>query len=236
MRSRPIEHQFEFWANLGEFGGYIRKNHGYTALLPSNGVWPTKTFDLKNTDVVELKRTIVDSITPNAIALDSSDILNQSLINIGFNKTSVVDGMTLELTSNMSFTESSSISKVFDLVGVRVFSEIASEAFGYDIDSSSLAGLLKDENSNLFIGQHNNQFVSCGILFLDKRGDSGLHMIGAIKSSRGLGLGKEMTKHLLSYALKNKSTKVHLVASKLGAPIYRKYGFKQNGFLNSYTY
>lgn len=235
MESKPITHQFEFWSHLGRVGGYIHPFDGYTALIPKKGSWPAKTFLLQKIRPHKLKADITTLNLPKSIALDSNDLLNQSLINCGFNKTSVVDGMTLEVTSNVSFIESSNISKVCDLVGVRIFSNIASEAFGYDIDSSSLIGLLKDENTHLFIGQHNNQFVSCGILYLDKRGDSGLHMIGAKKSSRGLGIGKEMTQHLLFHALKNKSTKVHLVASKLGAPIYRKYGFEQNGFLNSYT-
>jgi len=57
-------------------------------------------------------------------------------------------------------------------------------------------------------------------------------MIGAKKQMRGLGLGKEMTQHLLAYALKNHSKEIHLVASKFGAPIY--HGFTNRGYLNSF--
>ncbi len=36
-------------------------------------------------------------------------------------------------------------------------------------------------------------------------------------------------------ALKNESENIHLVASKLGAPIYKKLGFKCQGYLKSYS-
>ncbi|WP_425075969.1 GNAT family N-acetyltransferase [Psychroserpens sp. S379A] len=235
MRTRPIEHQFEFWTNLGKAGRYIHQVDGYNTLLSSKGTWPSKIFNLHNTNTSNLKHNILKHNLPNAIALDSSNELNQLLIKNGFKKTSVVEGMSLKVSSNMVFEQSSNIVKVEDEQGIRIFSNIASEAFGYNIHSISLMGLLKDVNTQLFIGKYKDQFVSCGILFLDKSKHSGLHMIGANKQFRGLGLGKEMTQHLLFKAIENKSSNIHLVASKFGAPIYRKYGFLNKGYLNTYT-
>lgn len=234
MKSRPIEHQFDFWTNLGKAGGYIHQHDGYTILLPPQGLWPSKTFNIQNTSVTKLKTEILKNKIPNAFALDANDGLNQILIDCNFNKLSVVEGMSVKVSSNLVFKESSKIIMVEDELGIDIFSSIASSAFGYDIHPTALLGLLKEINTQLFIGKHKTEFVSCGILYLDKKGDSGLHMIGTKKEQRGLGLGKEMTLHLLSNALKNNSDEIHLVASKFGAPIYRKYGFTNKGYLNSY--
>ncbi len=234
MESRPIEHQFEFWANLGKVGGYIHQYDGYTTLLPKRGSWPSKTFNIQNNSITKLKTEILKNNIPNAIALDADDIINQVLIENHFNMTSVVEGMSVKVSSNMVFKESPNIIRVEDENGIDKFSSIASNAFSYNIHPTVLVHLLEDTNTQLFIGQHKAQFVSCGILYLDKNGDSGLHMIGAKKQMRGLGIGKEMTEHLLANALKNHSKEIHLVASKFGAPIYRKYGFTNRGYLNSF--
>ncbi|MEM6717674.1 MAG: GNAT family N-acetyltransferase [Bacteroidota bacterium] len=234
MKSRSIEHQFEFWTHIGQVGGYMYQFDEYTATRPYKETWPSKVFTFKNTNIANLKHAILKSYVPNAIAIDSIDPLNQILIENGFKKTSVVEGMSLKVTSNMVFKKSVNISEVVDEKGINMFTNIASEAFGYSIHTTAIMGLLKDDYTQLFIGKHMNECVSCGILFLDKKGDSGLHMIGTKKQFRGLGIGKEMTQHLLYNALKNKSKNVHLVASKFGAPIYRKYGFVNKGYLNSY--
>ncbi|WP_425597907.1 GNAT family N-acetyltransferase [Ulvibacterium marinum] len=94
---------------------------------------------------------------------------------------------------------------------------------------------MEEDKVQLFIGRHNDHYVSCGILFLDSNNDSGMHMIGLRRDFRGLGLGMAMTAHLLRHAVKNKSEEIHLVASKLGAPIYHKLGFQNRGYLKSYT-
>ena len=147
---------------------------------------------------------------------------------------SVVAGMTLLLKPSILFSASRSISRVINREEIKIFAIIASEAFGYNIYPSSLFGLLGANRVQLFIGRHKDDYVSCSILFLDSNKDSGLHMIGLKKDYRGLGLGKAMTSHLLHHAIKNKSEQVHLVASKLGSPIYHKLGFQNRGYLKSY--
>ena len=174
MKSRPIAHQFEFWANLGKVGGYIHQYDGYTTLLPSQGTWPSKTFNIRNNSISKLKTEILKNNVPNAIALNAEDTINQILIENHFNMTSVVEGMSVDVSSNMVFKESPNIIKVKDETAVAIFSSIASNAFDYNIHFSSLLGLLKDPNTQLFLGQYETKFVSCGILYLDKSGDSGL--------------------------------------------------------------
>ncbi len=235
MLSRPIEHLFEFWSYLGHAGGYFHHDNGYDYLTPKDATWPSKVFNLKASFTGQLKLRMYANSLPKSVAVEQDGSLEKILTHNGFVKTSVVKGMTLQVTPKMVFTSYTEIEKVKDAKGLQLFTNIASKAFGYTIYPSTLIALLNDKNVQLFIGRHQKDYVSCGILFLDRMGHSGLHMIGTKREFRGLGLGRQMTEHLLHHALRNKNTNIHLVASKLGAPIYEKLGFKTKGYLSSYT-
>jgi predicted N-acetyltransferase YhbS len=235
MKSQSIAHQFEFWTRLGQAGNYMHQSDGYSVLLPQKGAWPSKIFNLQHANITKLKHAILEDNLPNAIAVDSEDQVNQFLLTNGFKKVSTVEGMSLKVSSEINVEESSTIIQVENAEEYQIFAKIAAEAFGYHIHNSTIASLQKNEDIQLYLGKHKDQFVSCGILFLDKKGDAGLHMIGANTHFRGLGLGKEMTQHLLCKAVKNQPSNIHLVASKYGAPIYKKYGFLNDGYLNSYA-
>jgi ribosomal protein S18 acetylase RimI-like enzyme len=73
------------------------------------------------------------------------------------------------------------------------------------------------------------------MVYLDKNGVSGIHMIGTKAVFSGLGFGKKMTQLLVNQAIKNQSKKVYLVASEAGERIYSKMGFETYGVLESYA-
>ena len=234
MKSKAIAHQFEFWKYLGEAGNIFSRNGGYSIISAKDFTWPSRIFDLSSPDVNLLKQTIKSKGMPHSIAVEDGDGIGKELENNGFQMRSVVDGMTLLLKPSMSFSASRNIFRVSNREEIKTFATIASEAFGYTIYPSSLSGLLGANEVQLYIGKYKDDYVSCGILFLDSNRDAGLHMIGSKKNFRGLGVGKTMTAHLLHHAIKNKRGQVHLVASKLGSPIYSKLGFKNRGYLKSY--
>ena len=234
MKSKAIAHQFEFWEYLGEAGNFFRRDVGYSTISAEDFTWPSRIFDLSHLNVKLLKQTIQLKGMPHSVAVEDGDEIGKELEKNGFQMRSVVDGMTLLLKPSMSFSVAKNIHSVRNREEIKIFANIASEAFGYTIYPSSLFGLLGANRVQLFIGRYKDDYISCGILFLDSNEDSGLHMIGLKKNYRGLGLGKAMTSHLLHNSIKNKSEQVHLVASKLGSPIYSKLGFQNQGYLKSY--
>ncbi|MCL6267769.1 GNAT family N-acetyltransferase [Flagellimonas myxillae] len=234
MKSKAIAHQFEFWKYLGKAGNYFWSDGGYYTISAKNFTWPSRIFNLINPDVGLLKEKIKLKLIPHSIAVEDGNCIGDELKNEGFSTKSIVDGMTLLLKPSSSFLASTHIVRISNQEELKVFASIASEAFGYTIYPSSLSGLLVGNRAKLFIGSYKDKFVSCGILFLDSNNDCGLHMIGTRKGFRGLGIGKMMTEHLLNQAIKNKSKEIHLVASKLGLPIYNSLGFQKRGYLKSY--
>jgi len=235
MFSAAIEHQFEFWTHIGQVGGYFRRFNGFSSISPKDTTWPSKIFGLKENYIRELKGNIATHHLAKSVAVAENEILETLLRAEGFTQISSVAAMSMNAKVTTLYATHPEIEKITDELGAELFAKIASEAFGYTIYTNTIAPLLSSTKVQLFLGKHRSQYVSCGIVFKDFNGDSGLHMIGAKKEYRGLGLGKKMIEHLLSIALRNDSQYIHLVASKLGAPIYHKLGFQNRGYLKSYT-
>ncbi|KAA1245429.1 GNAT family N-acetyltransferase [Aquimarina sp. RZ0] len=235
MIPAAIQHQFEFWSHIGQVGGYFHQYEGFSSLSPKDATWPSKIFNLKTHHIERLKGNIEGYKLTKSVAVAENEHIEALLKTQGFIPTSSVEAMTMKVQLKTVYTEYPEIEKVTDEIGAKTFAKIASEAFRYSIYNSTINPLIQNEKVQLFLGKYKGNYVSCGIVFQDSNGDSGLHMIGAKKEYRGLGLGKKMTEHLLSIALRNHSQYIHLVASKLGAPIYHKLGFQNRGYLKSYT-
>lgn len=236
MLPAAIRHQFEFWSHIGQVGGYFHQYDGFSSLSPKDATWPSKIFNLNENYIPQLKSNIERHHLSKSVAIEEIETLEAKLQEHGFKRTSTVEAMTMKIKGKTHYATYPEIEKVTDTFGVNAFAKIASEAFGYIIYPNTITPLIQSERIQLFMGKHQNSYVSCGIVFRDSDEDSGLHMIGAKKQFRGLGLGKKMTEHLLHFAIKNNSEHIHLVASKLGAPIYYKLGFQNRGYLKSYTF
>ncbi|TYA69937.1 GNAT family N-acetyltransferase [Seonamhaeicola marinus] len=234
--SLAIIHQFSFWKYLGHVGGYFRQLEGASVLHPKSGLWPSKIFGLtKGFNAENMRSYIMQGLVPNAIALEEDGILETHLSAFNFEKTSTVKGMGLSLSAyQVVDVEDVQIEKVKDKKGLEVFSQIASDAFGYNISPKVLHGSLKEDRIQLFVAKNNGIYCCTGILYTDENKQSGIHMIGVPKKFRGQGLGKQMTMYLLNKASADQSEHVFLVASKLGALIYEKLGFREDGNLVSY--
>lgn len=235
MIPAAIQHQFEFWSHIGQVGGYFHQYEGFSSLSPKDTTWPSKIFSLKRHHIERLKGHIERYKLTKSVAVAEDEPIEALLKTEGFIPTSSVEAMTMKVQLKIAYTEYPEIEKVADEIEAKIFAKIASEAFGYNIYDSIISPIIQSEKVQFFLGKHKGNYVSCGIVFQDSNGDSGLHMIGALQEYRGLGLGRKMTEHLLSIALRNGSKNIHLVASKLGAPIYYKLGFRNHGYLKAYS-
>ncbi len=238
MKNTIIKNLFEFWRHIGISGQFLYNNEQYNYVKPNNYSWPSKVFGL-NESKINLKKIclkIKNGELPNSISILKNEVLEAQLTKHQFILKSSVKGMYFDLHEKDKPTEDFiSIERVDNDEKAIEFSLIASNSFGYEILSSTIIALVSSSQLKLFIGKYNNKYVSCGMVFLDKNGISGLHMIGTLPNYRGFGLGKEMTNKLMLEVFKNESKQVVLVASKSGERIYSKLGFKAEGSLLSYS-
>lgn len=238
MNKEIIEHLFEFWKHIGHNGGFLKKEKGFNSTNPPENSWPSKIFNInaEELDVKDLHLKIQLKKLPNSIGMYEQASLEKILTSNGYGLTSTLKAMALTTNGILcdKITESDFL-KVGSKYEAGLFARVASESFGYPVKTSTIIPLYKDPAFKLFLGKRNGSFPSCGMVYSDKNGVSGIHMIGTKADYRGLGLGKKMTELLVNEAVKNQSKKVFLVASQAGERIYSKMGFETFGVLENYA-
>lgn len=238
MKNIIVNNLFEFWEHIGACTQSLHSTDQYNYVKSINNSWPSKVFRLSHSQpkLKELYQKVEECQIPNSISILENDTIETQLLESKFMLKSTVKGMYLDLhLKDEPIHNVTSIVEVDNEEKAIVFSNIASASFGYEVHTSTIIALIDSQKLKLYIGNKDNDFVSCGMLFLDDDGVSGLQMIGTIPEYRGLGLGKIMTNKLLLEAFKNQSDKVVLVASKSGERIYSKMGFITDGSLKSYS-
>ncbi|WP_282053413.1 GNAT family N-acetyltransferase [Maribacter luteus] len=238
MNKEIIEHLFEFWKHIGHNGGFLKKEKGFNSTHPSENSWPNKIFNVnvEDLDLNDLKQKILSKKLPNSVAVYEQESPRKILTSNGYGVTSTLKAMAL--TTNGILYDNIKASDFLEVCSEHdagLFAEVASGSFGYPVKPATIIPLYKDPAFKLYLGKYKDSFPSCGIVYLDKNGVSGIHMIGTKADYRGLGLGKKMTQQLVNEAIKNQSKKVYLVASQAGERIYSKMGFKTYGVLESYS-
>lgn len=238
MNKKIIEHLFEFWKHIGHNGGFLKKEKGFNSTNPSENSWPSKIFNInfEKLDSKVLQQKIRSRKLPNSVAVYEQEYPEYILKSDKYSLTSTLKAMSL--TTNGILYDNIMESDFLEVCSEHdagLFAKVASDSFGYPVKTSTIIPLYNDPAFKLFLGKHQDSFPSCGMVYLDKNGISGIHMIGTKAGYRGLGLGKKMTQLLINEAIKNQSKKVYLVASQAGERIYTKMGFETYGVLESYS-
>ncbi|SHG57643.1 GNAT family N-acetyltransferase [Flagellimonas flava] len=231
-----VHHLFSFWSEIGVNGGFTFEEKGYTATLAPSFSWPSKIFFLNSQkiDFSRLFQDMKDGVLPNSLSIMDSPKLANELKRFGFQKTSLVKAMCLEVPKIPFQEVQNDITVVASSKHAQEFAEVASKAFGYNILGGTIEPLLNNNRFRLYLGKQDGLYASCGIVYFDTSGNAGIHMIGVPKAHRGLGLGKTMAQHLISVASNAATKKVYLVASKMGERIYAGMGFEAYGSLLSF--
>lgn len=237
MNKAIIEHLFTFWSEIGRLGGFLYSEEGIQHTLAPEKSWPSKVFGLRPSRIDEnqLLENIRVGAWPNSVGIYEDIESKTLLVNNGFKLGSTVKAMALKVSNGFDqIVDLGTIALVKSDEEVQAFVKIASMAFGYPVLTKTLSPLLKASSFQLFLGMHGDDYASCGMVFTDQDGISGIHMIGTLPEFQGLGLGKKMTQYLVKNAKEKGSTYVYLVASQAGEGIYAKMGFKTYGVLKSY--
>ncbi|WP_108808550.1 GNAT family N-acetyltransferase [Aquimarina spinulae] len=239
MNKIIINHLFEFWGYIGTQGGFFNKGEGYVYTKPEKNSWPNKIFEIdpEIVNLEQLHKQMKNGALPKSLGVAENENVEKQLLQCNFEQQSVVKAMFLETSKHTApLDDFATIEPVDDDNKAIVFARVSSNSFGYQILPETIVSLVKHQkNMHLFLGKHKDEYVSCGIIYHDKNGCSGIHMIGTLPEYRGMGLGKIMTNKLLFEAYQNLSDIVLLVASTSGERIYSKIGFITDRTLKSYT-
>jgi ribosomal protein S18 acetylase RimI-like enzyme len=238
MNKQIIAHLFELWEQIGKHTGSFNKEKGFAFTKPEPDSWPSKVYNIEvdQINIKDVQQRIRTGEIPNSIGIPECENTKKLLESNNFCSTTKVKAMALS-TEQLYYDDIDE--SAFLLVDSRnkasMFAKIASASFGYLVDTSVVQYLINKENMQLFLGRYNDDFPSCGMIYLDKNGISGIHMIGTKPEYQGLGMGKKMTRFLINQTIKSKSNRVFLVASEAGERIYHKLGFATYGILESFS-
>lgn len=235
MNEQISNNLYELWTQIGIITNKLIKTEDYKAVSMDGSDWPNRIFNLKNNTetlakIVQLSK---NGNAPEMLTVSKPNDLNQNPY-LRFVMRQKNMALELELFSGTTI-KNPNIKQVKTESTAIAFAETASKSFGYRVDYQVINKIIKySKNIRLFIYQEKNESLGCGIAFFDSNNIAGLHMIGTLPKGRGKGIGKSMTEHLLMEAKENKSKTCVLNASKLGEPIYTKFGFKAHGEIETY--
>ncbi|MFX0030371.1 MAG: GNAT family N-acetyltransferase [Candidatus Hermodarchaeota archaeon] len=94
--------------------------------------------------------------------------------------------------------------------------------------------LLKNKIAKFLIAVKNDNVLGVGGLFMFQDAAS-IGYMGVLPEFRSQGIGSDIFQKLMDIALNASYKTINLYASKLGEPIYRKYGFRGSYYANMYS-
>jgi GNAT superfamily N-acetyltransferase len=163
---------------------------------------------------------------------DASSAVRAELATRGFSLAPPLPCMMLEAEPALALeVPTLAVRRVDDARVLGDFQRVAFASFDYPLAAASMAltdALVNMPHVAFFVGYLDRQPVSCsGLIFT---GDvAGIYWVGTLAAQRKLGLGAAITAHAVREARRRGFSRVCLQASELGAPVYRRMGFREIG-------
>ena len=128
------------------------------------------------------------------------------------------------------------ISKVTSEKDTRIWSEVASQAFNYQIDSSSIIRANQHPDVTLLMADIQGQPVATALLH-NTGHITGIHQMGVPKQFRSQGIARNMMHEVLGLANRELTCRyVVLQASAAGEALYQSLGFKAQFIIKNYFF
>lgn len=164
-------------------------------------------------------------------------VVEQSLLDKHWHCTFEQTAMYLTLPSDANHVVQTrpefKVKPVSTFEDIKMWADIGSEAFGYQIDLSVIQRLVDDEEIQLLIGWDNGQAIACGLLY--KTDDIiGVHQVGVKQAFQGRGFAKCFMLDIIAACSKWQGKHVVLQASQAGKPLYEKLGFKSQFLIKNF--
>lgn len=116
---------------------------------------------------------------------------------------------------------------------IKMWADIGSEAFAYQIDLSVIQQLINDDDIQLLLACENDQAIACGLLY--RTGDIiGVHQFGVKQAFQGKGFAKCFMLDIIGACAQWQGTYVVLQASQAGKPLYEKLGFTSQFIIKNF--
>lgn len=116
---------------------------------------------------------------------------------------------------------------------IEIWTDIASQSFGYQVDITTIRHIANNENITLLMHQYDGQ--AAGVAMLYKTDEIiGVHQVGVLNEYRGKGIARILMQHVINLSKEQQARYITLQASVIGEPLYRRLGFSEQFKIRSY--
>lgn len=232
-----IENLTRLWKKMGAQVTAVQPS----GLLNSSISWPYRVWldDItEKNNALEIENLLSDiplhAIVPVWHATDDAIAGQRIFGEHGFELRLSQTAMFLDLKDYQPLTcPIIQIEQVQSSSETEVWTNIASEAFGYVIDESVIRHIASDPDIRLLLVYDNGEAAATALLFKTET-TLGVHLVGVPEKHRGKGLAYALMQHVIEHGYLLGARYITLQASSAGIGIYKKLGFKQQFVINSY--
>jgi len=241
-----LSNLFSLWESVGKANGALESHRGFRRIYHHGSSWPNRIWLTGDEDEERARATLEDAarylarkdepillvMTEKQVAF-SGDWRKKQGLSLLFAQT----GMALALEGAAAVPDEEPL----EVVTVKtsressLWSQVASEAFGYSVDSAVVHKLLDLSAITLYLG-----FLPEGVagtaLLCTHCGVAGFHMAGTRPEHRRRGVARQMMHHLIGEARTRGLRHATLQASAMGEPLYSQLGFQKQFLLHNYLF
>lgn len=159
--------------------------------------------------------------------------IEQALVAAGFSVSLEQTAMYLDLDSFTADIAGMELETVVATDKIRIWTDVASEAFGYEIDRSVIERLVENPSVQLLLGYSGGRPAATAMLYKTAE-VIGVHLVGVAQEHRGKGIGHSLMLRVIELGRLWQGRYITLQASEAGEGIYRRLGFTPQFCVRSY--
>lgn len=228
LNKANIDNLSALWKSLGS-----RRINAAEHAVHCSASWPNRCWSDWPTRLFAGPFLPEECIVPVWQAGAHSRLQEQALQAQGFHLSFAQQAMVLELNGRSEQRNDRDIAIINTEDDIAIWSAIASQAFGYQIDPDVILRGSQKPNLQLLLGYDQQQPAVTALLY-QSEGVLGVHQLGVAPEFRGRGLANKMMAALLNSQMARDSEWMVLQASAAGEPMYRKLGFQRQFLIRNY--
>jgi ribosomal protein S18 acetylase RimI-like enzyme len=246
LRKLNLSNLFSLWESVGKANGALESHRGFKKIYHHGSSWPNRIWLTGEEDEKRARSALEDAagyltrkdepillVLTEEQAAFSGDWLEKQGLSLLFSQTGMV--LDLQRAPNASGEGVLEIATVKTPDESSLWSQVASESFGYRVDPNVLRNVFDLPEVTLYLG-----FLPDGVagtaLLCTHHGVAGFHMAGTRPEHRRKGVARRMMHHLIAEARTRGLSLATLQASAMGEPLYSQLGFRKQFVLHNYVH
>jgi len=230
------ENLTNLWATVGQKTNTLHTTNNINYCAVNYSEWPNRLWftNIVNAPMIERAREILlQSKVPIKVSTwHSTDLDDELFAQNNFVQSSEQAGMTVQLTTEFESDPGIQFRKVTTQKQATLWAELFRHSFGYTISRDVI--LQSSAVVNYFVCYCNNSPVGVCLLFHSNSQVIGIHSMGIIHEMRRRRFAEEILRKILTNSKRLGFSYAVLQASKMGKPLYCKYGFTEEFTMKNY--